>query len=44
MLRGGAFYYDSTNVRCAVRNRNVPGFRDSAIGFRVALSPFRSDL
>jgi len=37
VLRGGAYNNDSTNVRCAVRNRNDPMNRNRNIGFRVVL-------
>ena len=40
VLRGGAFDLDSSNVRCAFRDRNLPGYRDGGVGFRVVASPF----
>ena len=39
VLRGGAFYYGSTGVRCAVRNWFGPMFRRGYVGFRVVLLP-----
>ncbi len=44
VLRGGAYLYDSTYVRCAIRFRNDPSDRFRLIGFRVVLLPFSSDL
>lgn len=43
VLRGGTFDYSEV-VRCAVRVRFSPGYRDGDVGFRVALLPFSSDL
>jgi formylglycine-generating enzyme required for sulfatase activity len=40
VLRGGAFYDDSGDVRCASRGRASPVDRDVYVGFRVVLSPF----
>ena len=34
VLRGGSFDNDTRNLRAANRNRNVPGNRNSNIGFR----------
>jgi len=39
VLRGGAFYNDDDNVRCAVRGRFSPDDRGWLDGFRVVLSP-----
>jgi formylglycine-generating enzyme required for sulfatase activity len=44
VLRGGAFHYPSRRVRCAYRYRYRPDHRYDGIGFRVVLSPSRSDL
>lgn len=44
VVRGGAFHYGSRSVRCAYRGRDFPVNRYDLIGFRVVLSPFRSDL
>ncbi len=44
VLRGGAFYFAPGLVRCAVRDWSVPVFRGVSIGFRVVVSPFRSEL
>lgn len=44
VLRGGAFSSAPRRVRCAVRDRDEPGFRVGLIGFRVVVSPFRSEL
>jgi formylglycine-generating enzyme required for sulfatase activity len=44
VLRGGAFNYVVTLVRCACRDRNLPDFRLRYYGFRVVASPVRSDL
>jgi formylglycine-generating enzyme required for sulfatase activity len=35
VLRGGAFFYDRRNVRCASRDGVSPGYRSGDIGFRV---------
>jgi len=43
-LRGGAFYYDASLVRCAARLWLDPTDRGWGIGFRVALLPSSSDL
>ena len=42
VLRGGAFYDDEWNSRCANRLRLYPDYRDSDIGFRVVVvaAPF----
>jgi sulfatase modifying factor 1 len=34
--RGGSFDFDSRNMRCAVRLRLIPDYRDWNLGFRVA--------
>ena len=44
ILRGGAFYSDNDNVRCAFRSLNDPDSRGNDFGFRVVLSPFISVL
>jgi formylglycine-generating enzyme required for sulfatase activity len=44
VVRGGAFLDMSGKVRCAFRLRRDPDLRSDGIGFRVVLSPFRSDL
>ena len=38
VLRGGAFYDNERNVRCAYRNRHDPNGRDNNIGFRVVVA------
>ena len=38
--RGGSYFNNSRNVRCAYRNWNNPDNRNDNIGFRVALSTF----
>ena len=38
VLRGGAFWNDHQNVRCAQRNRNDARNVNNNIGFRVALA------
>lgn len=40
VLRGGAFIYDVHYVRCAVRSRFSPRYRNNPYGFRVVVSPF----
>lgn len=37
VLRGGSWFYDARDARCAVRNRYVPGYY-YVVGFRVVLS------
>jgi formylglycine-generating enzyme required for sulfatase activity len=37
VLRGGSFQKDASACRCADRQRSVPGYRNSAYGFRVVL-------
>ena len=39
VLRGGAFYNISRNLRCADRDRSDPNYRYRNLGFRVFLSP-----
>lgn len=39
VLRGGSFFNVSKWVRCAVRNRIFPNFRNYTFGFRVVVSP-----
>jgi formylglycine-generating enzyme required for sulfatase activity len=43
VLRGGAFYDEPWLVRCAVRLRYEPAARVVDSGFRVVVSPFRSE-
>jgi formylglycine-generating enzyme required for sulfatase activity len=42
VVRGGAFWNNPTNMRCAYRNRNDPNNRNDNIGFRVVLSTLLS--
>lgn len=44
VLRGGAVGNVPWSVRCAVRDRDGPDVRYGLIGFRVVVSPFRSEL
>lgn len=44
VLRGGAFSFAPWYVRCAVRVGFEPDLRYDFFGFRVVVSPFRSDL
>jgi formylglycine-generating enzyme required for sulfatase activity len=44
VVRGGSFFLNFRNVRCAFRYRFRPVERVDLIGFRVVLSPFSSDL
>jgi formylglycine-generating enzyme required for sulfatase activity len=39
-VRGGAFDYDVTNLRCAFRNDNHPLDSRANLGFRVVVSPY----
>ncbi|MBN1932714.1 MAG: SUMF1/EgtB/PvdO family nonheme iron enzyme [Desulfobacterales bacterium] len=39
VLRGGSFYLNAADVRCACRNGGYPVLRFDLIGFRVVLSP-----
>jgi len=39
--RGGSWYYLAKFCRSAVRDCDVPGFRDDDVGFRVVLVPIR---
>jgi formylglycine-generating enzyme required for sulfatase activity len=39
VLRGGAFWYDRWNMRCAYRLWYGPYFRDGGLGFRVVVLP-----
>jgi formylglycine-generating enzyme required for sulfatase activity len=39
VLRGGSFFNDQFNVRCAFRYGDFPSGRDFDIGFRVVVSP-----
>ena len=43
VLRGGAFYSDADDVRCAYRVSSDPDYRFNNIGFRVIVSPFFSE-
>jgi formylglycine-generating enzyme required for sulfatase activity len=40
VLRGGAFYFDGSALRCAARLYYNPGSRSGGVGFRVILSPY----
>lgn len=42
VVRGGAFYSSPGYVRAACRVRNFPDPRGGSLGFRLAVSPFRS--
>jgi formylglycine-generating enzyme required for sulfatase activity len=42
VVRGGSWLYNRRNVRCAGRNRGVPGFFNDDIGFRL-VSPGSDD-
>jgi formylglycine-generating enzyme required for sulfatase activity len=44
VVRGGSFFDDSGDARCAFRDRLVPAYRLINIGFRVVLLPFSSGL
>ena len=37
VVRGGSWYRNHDNARCAYRNRNHPDNRNNNIGFRVVL-------
>jgi formylglycine-generating enzyme required for sulfatase activity len=39
VLRGGSWYHDQLNARCAARYSNVPRYRPNNVGFRVVVSP-----
>jgi formylglycine-generating enzyme required for sulfatase activity len=39
VLRGGAFWGNQWDARCAFRNRNYPAYRDVGVGFRVVVLP-----
>jgi formylglycine-generating enzyme required for sulfatase activity len=39
VLRGGAFYFNLRDARCAFRYYNLPDNRDDLLGFRVVVSP-----
>ena len=36
-IRGGSWLRPAGNCRCAVRGWLPPGFRDSSVGFRLAI-------
>ncbi|NJR41661.1 MAG: SUMF1/EgtB/PvdO family nonheme iron enzyme, partial [Akkermansiaceae bacterium] len=38
VLRGGAFWNNHQNVRCAYRNRNDPRNDNNNVGFRVVVA------
>lgn len=40
VVRGGSYFNESRNVRCAYRNRNNPDNRNDNIGFRVVAATF----
>jgi len=40
VVRGGAFWYGTSDMRCAYRRRFDPVLRNVNLGFRVVLSPF----
>ena len=37
VVRGGSWFNDQVDARCAVRDRRLPNFRSSGYGFRVVL-------
>ncbi len=39
VLRGGSFFDNAGNVRCAVRHNYSPDWGSDYIGFRVVVSP-----
>ena len=39
VIRGGAFNYDSSALRCAYRRRHRPDYRDRRYGFRLLARP-----
>jgi len=39
VLRGGSWYVESWDARCASRDRFIPDVRGDLVGFRVSLSP-----
>ena len=41
VIRGGSWAHNASFCSSAIRNRDSPSFRDSMLGFRVALSPVR---
>ena len=40
VLRGGSWYNNSTNCRCAYRDTNEPEIRNNNLGFRCASIKF----
>jgi len=44
VMRGGSFFLGYRPIRCAARLWHFPVYRYVDLGFRVVLSPFRSDL
>lgn len=44
VLRGGAFHFDASLLRCAFRYGDLPGDRYGVVGFRVVVSPCTSGL
>ena len=44
VLRGGCFYLNHPDMRCAYRYGSDPDIRHYCIGFRLVFSPFNSDL
>ena len=39
VLRGGSWYNNQNNARCAFRGGSSPGYRGNLVGFRVTASP-----
>ena len=40
VVRGGSWGNDRSYARCAIRNRDAPGFRNNNVGFRCASTAF----
>jgi formylglycine-generating enzyme required for sulfatase activity len=36
VIRGGSLYYETRNLRPAIRYRNTPDYRNNSLGFRLA--------